>query len=338
MTMISRRRLLATAAMAPAASLVSFNPVFGADTVDVTMQIGWLGGNGILGEVIGIKKGFFKEEGLNLSISPGGPNVDGIATVAAGKANFGQYNSTTAIMLARSSGIPIKAFAAGFQKHPFAFVSKASNPVRTAKDLIGKRVAIQPTTMPIMKALMKLNDIKQGDFELITTGNGVEPLLNGQADVISVWLTTIGALDAIGPDRTEMLLWDTGVRVYANLYYARDDVFQKNPEMLEKFTRACARSWAYARDNQEEAVDALVEAYPNNNKAIEMRAAPVVMGFSFNEATAEKGWGQMDPDVWSTQIATWSKIGELPGIVPALDDVMTLKILEATANVRKRYG
>lgn len=338
MTTISRRNLLAAAALAPAASLVNFKLAFGAETADVNMQIGWLGGNGILGETIGLKKGFFKEEGIDLTITPGGPNVDGIAAVASGSADFGQYNSTTSIMLARSQGIPIKAFAAGFQKHPFAFVSKASKPVRTARDLIGKKIGIQPTSLVILKALMKLNDIKESDVEIINSGPEVSALTTGAVDVFSLWLTTVGALKAIGDDRVEMLLWDTGVRIYANLYYASDKVIAEKSDMLVKFTRACARSWGYAKDHPEEAVNALVEAYPNLDRATEMEASKVVLGFSFNDTTKSEGWGYMDPDVWGKQIATWDSIGELKGTVPKVEDVMTLDILKATAHIRKQVG
>jgi len=338
MAIISRRNLLALAAMAPAASLVTFKVASGAETADVNMQIGWLGGNGILGETIGLKKGFFADEGLDLQITPGGPNVDGIAAVASGAANFGQYNSTTSIMLARSEGIPIKAFAAGFQKHPFAFVSKKEKPVRTPRDLIGKRIGIQATSLIILKALMKLNDIKESDVEIVTVGPEVAPFITGQVDVFSLWLTTVSALKTIGDDRVEMLLWDTGVRIYANLYYASDKVLAENQEMLVKFTRACARGWGYAREHPEEAVDALVEAYPNLDRANELEASKVVLGFSFNETTKAQGWGFMDPDVWAKQIATWDSIGELKGSVPKVEDVMTLDILNATTDIRKQVG
>ena len=46
-------------------------------------------------------------------------------------------------MLARSAGIPVKAFAAGYQKHPFTYFSLADNPIRTPEDMIGKTIATQ---------------------------------------------------------------------------------------------------------------------------------------------------------------------------------------------------
>ena len=59
--------------------------------------------------------------------------MDGVASVAAGRAQSGQLSSSPSLMLARSAGIPVKAFAAGYQKHPFTYFSLESNPIRTPR-------------------------------------------------------------------------------------------------------------------------------------------------------------------------------------------------------------
>ena len=56
-----------------------------AEGTDINMQLGWLASNGIIGEVVGNSLGYYKEEGVNLSITAGGPNIDGVASVASGK-------------------------------------------------------------------------------------------------------------------------------------------------------------------------------------------------------------------------------------------------------------
>ncbi|MGO7830520.1 ABC transporter substrate-binding protein, partial [Rhizobium johnstonii] len=84
----------------------------------VKMKLGWLVSNGVIGEVVAQKKGLFKEKGVEMEIVPGGPNVDGVAGVAAGQSTLGQISSSPSVMLARSAGIPVKAFLAGYQKNP----------------------------------------------------------------------------------------------------------------------------------------------------------------------------------------------------------------------------
>ena len=132
----------------------------GAGKAKVNMQLGWLASNGIMGEVVAKRMGYYyDEEGIELEVTPGGPGVDGVASVAAGRAQSGQLSSSPSLMLARSAGIPVKAFAAGYQKHPFTCFSLANNPIRTPQDMIGKTIATQPTAVILLRALLAKNGI-----------------------------------------------------------------------------------------------------------------------------------------------------------------------------------
>ena len=77
---VSRRAILKSAAglglFGVNASLLSVNTW--ADTNSVDMQLGWLASNGVIGEVVAIREGFYKEQGIKLDITPGGPGVDGV--------------------------------------------------------------------------------------------------------------------------------------------------------------------------------------------------------------------------------------------------------------------
>ena len=99
-----------------------------------------------------------------------------------------------------------------------------------------------------------------------------------------------------------------------------------------------ARGWGYARENPEEAVDHLVAEYPNLDKASEMEAIGPVLGFSFNDTTRQNGWGAMNRDNWAAQIETYAGLKQFNGETPTIDDVMTLDILAATEDVRKKVG
>ena len=73
---LSRRGVLtgmgAMAGMAATGSFLSIGPVQAAGSYKIQMQLGWLASNGILGEVMADKLGYFAEEGLELEIVPGG--------------------------------------------------------------------------------------------------------------------------------------------------------------------------------------------------------------------------------------------------------------------------
>lgn len=318
---------------ASASSLVSVS-ARGAETATVDLQLGWLASNGILGEVVALTKGFYEEEGINLEITLGGPNVDGVAAVGSGAKEAGQTSSSPALMLARSAGIPVKAIAAGLQKHPFTYYSLEADPIRVPEDLIGKTIATQPTAQILLRALLAKNGIDESEVEVVPMGSDMNQLMTGQVSAVTGWLTNTGALRVIGDDRVDMMLWDTGIQLYANVYFSTDDMIAEHGDVLANFIAGSARGWAYARDNPQEAVDILLAAYPNLDPDAEHAVVDTLMAFSYTETTEASGWGTMDPANWQAQIETYASLDQFSGDIPTVDDVMTLSVLEATTQTR----
>jgi len=343
-TSLSRREALyglgaagaAAALGGPRASFIT--SVRAQGKVKIGMQLGWLASNGILGEVVAKRKGFYAEEGVELEVTPGGPGVDGVASVAAGRASAGQLSSSPSLMLARSAGIPVKAFAAGYQKHPFTYHSLKGAPIREPKDMIGKTIATQPTAVILLRALLANNGIAEDQVEIVNMGSDMNQLMTGQAQAVTGWLTNTNALKILGDDRVDMMLWDTGIQLYANVYYTTDDMLANNKDDLVAYLTGSARGWGYAKQNPEEAVDMLVAEYPNLDKASEMDAVGPVLGFAFNDTTMSSGWGAMNAENWEAQIKTYADLKQFQGATPGVGDVMTTAILDATTGIRKKVG
>lgn len=329
----------AASAMASAGTLISFGPASAEDKFKVSMQLGWLPSNGILGEVVADKNGFFAEEGLELEITPGGPNIDGVAAVASGRAaNLGSISSSPSLMLARSAGLPIKCIAAGYQKHPFTYFSLKKNPVNKPEDLIGKTVGTQGTAQILLRALLAKNKIAEDQVKVVVIGGDMAPLMTGQVDVITGWKTNTAALSILGDQRVDMTLWDAGIQLYANPYYVTDTTLAEHGDKVQAMIRAISKGWGWVHDNPDAAVDILVERFPNLDKTNELAAVPLVVGYSFNETTKEQGWGTMSTDNWQAQIDIYDQLGQFANGAPKLNDVVTLDILKATADVRPKLG
>src|SRR5580704_15525749 len=156
----SRRSILKTALLGAAAPIIAVRSARAAAPQSIEMQLGWIGGGNQLGEVAALQLGYFKDEGLDLTIVPGGPNNDGIAGVASGRSAVGQVSSSPSLMLAASQDLPIRCFAVAAQKHPYAFFSLAKNPVHTAADLRGKKIGIQATGLVLLRALLAKNNMR----------------------------------------------------------------------------------------------------------------------------------------------------------------------------------
>lgn len=339
---INRRGMLtgmgAVSGLAMTGSMLSFTKARAADTYEVNMQLGWLASNGILGEVAADKLGYYADEGLSLNVIPGGPNIDGVASVASGRANLGSISSSPSLMLARSAGIPIKCIAAGYQQHPFTYFSLTDNPVVVPTDLIGKSVATQGTARILLRALLAKNGISEDDVEISVMGADMAALMNGQVDVVTGWNTNINALSVLGDKRQDMTLWDAGIQLYANPFYVTDETLAEHRDKVEAMIRVSAKGWGWVHENQEQAVEFLVEAYPNMDKESEMKAVGLIDGFVFNENTASGGWGTMTPENWQAQLDIYDELGQFENGKPELADLVDFTVLDATAADRPKFG
>ncbi len=334
-SLLTRRSLLGAGAVAGAGMVISMQAL-AQSKVKVNMQLGWIAGGNQIGEVVAKRLGYYDTEGIDFAIQPGGPAIDGVAIVASGRYEVGQVSSSPSNMLAVSQDLPIQVFATGLQQHPHAFFSLKKKPIHTPQDMIGKKIGIQSTGMVLLRALLAKNKIDEKSMTVIPIGADMTPLLTGQVDTVTGWLTNTSALKPLGADRVDMKLWDTGVKLYALPYYATTDMIKRRPEVLQRFLRATARGWAYANKNRDAATELLVKEYPNLNAADERVALDALMSFAYNDLTNKNGWGTMDKGVWQEQIDQYAALGQFTKRTPKVDEVMTMDILNATREYRLR--
>lgn len=323
------------AACNDAARNANINPAAGGSGAqNVSMQLGWLISEGQLGEAVALSKGYYADNGIKLSVSPGGPSTDGVALVGGGQHDIGEVSSSPSLMLARSQGVPVKSFAVGVQEHPYAYVSLPDKPVREPKDLIGKKVGTQATGQVLLSALLAKNDIDPGDVEVVVIGADVAPLTTGQVDVWTGWLSNTTAMRPLGGDFVSMRLWDAGIQLYGYPYYATDDTLEQNGDMVQKWLSATAAGWLYARDNLDEAAQAVVEMQPTLAVEDIKDQGEVLLKYVFTDATEQNGWGTMDEQIWQSQIDTYAELDQFKGAPPTVEETVTFEFLEATADDR----
>ena len=81
-----------------------------------------------------------------------------------------------------------------------------------------------------------------------------------------------------------------------------------------------------------------VDAYPQLDRAVELRTIPRILSLSFDAATKTNGWGTFDPAALGEQIAVYDRIGQFKGGAPKLQDCYTDAILTMTAGERPRFA
>lgn len=111
--------------------------------VVITLQTDWYPQPEHGGFYDALLKGYYKEEGLDVHIVPGGPYVSGEQQVSGGAAQFAM-GSSDQVLVAVSHGLPLIAVAATMQQDPQAIMLHKNSPVQSFADLNGYAVAVKP--------------------------------------------------------------------------------------------------------------------------------------------------------------------------------------------------
>jgi NitT/TauT family transport system substrate-binding protein len=100
--------------------------------------------------------------------------------------------------------------------------------------------------------------------------------------------------------------------------------------------RVSAKGWGWVYENPEQAVEILVERYPNMDLEAEKKEVGLITAYSFDDNTAKGGWGTMSVENWQDQINIYDQLGQFEN--GTLADLVNFSVLEATAADRPTYG
>ena len=215
--LISRRGFLSGTAAVAAFTLAGTLPVGAARAAErVVMQLGWIANVEYMGMFVADDAGYYKDEGLEVDIVPGGPAISVAPIVASGKALVG-LDSTDTIARARVEGAKLKVIGAELQRNPTAVMSLASKPIKTPQDLVGKKFGVQQNGNEIIKAFFKKNNIDPASVTIVPVQFDPAPLVNGEVDAFMSFLTNQPIqLELKGIENVNFLLSDFGYIEWAD--------------------------------------------------------------------------------------------------------------------------
>jgi len=154
----------------------------------VNFQVSWLETVQFAGSFIALSNGHYRAEGLDVRILPGGPNVAVPPLIVAGKALVG-LSTVSTIAQARLNGAPLKIIAACLQQSPEVIPSPASTPIKTPKELIGKRLGVASSDTADAQAFLHINHIDPSRLQIVPVQFDPAPLVVGEIDALFGFLT-----------------------------------------------------------------------------------------------------------------------------------------------------
>jgi NitT/TauT family transport system substrate-binding protein len=269
---------------------------------DASLLLNWYLGGLHTPFYLGKERGYYEEEGINLTINEGRGSGRSVQVVAAKGDTFGMSDAGS-LMLGVAKGTPIKAVMSLLNTSGFGIISLAEAGIETAKDLEDKRLAVSPgdALTQLFPAVVKANGLDGDRIELVFMDPPAKPVavMEGRADAL------LGGIDdqyfliqAQGHGPAALRFADLGVNTVGMTIHTHQDVIQENPDLVRRFVKATVRSWEAAKEDPDAAVDAALEAKPDLNRESTLKQLEVDLGLLSSENTEGKGIGYGADEDW----------------------------------------
>ncbi|SIQ32080.1 NitT/TauT family transport system substrate-binding protein [Rhizobium sp. RU20A] len=243
---------------------------FSAHAADkVTLQLKWVTQAQFAGYYVAKEKGYYEEEGLDVEIKPGGPDIAPAQVIAGGGADV-IVDWMPSALATREKGVPLVNIAQPFKKSGMMLTCLKESGVATPADFKGKTLGVWffGNEYPFLSWMSQLKLKTDGGPDGVTVlkqGFNVDPLIQKQAACISTMTYNEywQVIDAgIKPeDLVTFKYEDQGVATLEDGLYVLEDKL-KDPafkEKMVKFVRASMKGWKYAEANSDEAAEIVLE-------------------------------------------------------------------------------
>lgn len=282
----------------------------GVQVIDV--QLRWKHQFQFAGYYAAIAQGYYREEGLEVHLHEGGPNITPVEEVLSGRAQYAEANSE--LLYARLHGKPLVALAVIFQHSPSVLLARTDKGVRTVHDLIDKPVMLMDAqTDADFLAMFRSEGIPLEKLQLLPSSYQIEDLANGKVTAFNSYLTNEPFyLKQRGVDYNVISPVTYGIDFYSDILFTTQAEIDEHPQRVEAFRRATLRGWRYAMDNPEEIIDLLLNQYSVEKSRAHLEFEAQAMRPLVQSDLIEIG--HMNPGRWQRMAETFLELGMVNNI------------------------
>jgi ABC-type nitrate/sulfonate/bicarbonate transport system substrate-binding protein len=216
-----------------------------ADLGALSYRLSWIKNVEFAGSYIADTKGYYKARGFSsVNLIAGGASATPMeADVATGKALFG-VSSPDITGAAIVKGAPLKIIGAQYQKNPFAVMSMAKTPIKTAADMYGKKIGVQVANTSVWNAFVKAAGLDVSKIKVVPVQFDPTPLTQGTVDGWFSFITNEpNELRSKGFDVTTFLLADQGYPLVSETYFTTTSTIASKPDVVTAFLKAEIAGW-----------------------------------------------------------------------------------------------
>lgn len=267
----------------------------------VTLVLDYLPNTNHTGFYVAQEKGYFAEEGLDVSIIE---PADGAVTtlIAAGQGTFGiSYQEDVTYALSAEEPLPIRAIATIIQHNTSGFASYQEKGITRPADFEGKVYAGwgSPSEEAVIKAVMKADGGDSSKLTVVTSDGSGYAALKDRVDIMWffwAWDGIASQLAGVPVNYIELRQFDPRLDYYTPVVIASNDTLQNQPELTKKFLRAAARGYQFCIENPQEAA-AILQSHVTQYDLNMLTQSQEYLADKYMEDTDR--WGVMKDAVWA---------------------------------------
>ena len=282
-----------------------------------------------VGVYVAKAKGFFEEEGLDVTVEHSAGQGQHLQLLSAGTIQV--TNQDAAVLLQRRAdpGLPLVAIALLGQKGQQAYAALKSSGIESPKDWEGHTVGYKGTPPPDLFALISASGADKDKIELVNVGFDPRLLTEGKVDVYPVFKSNEPyMIQSWGYDLNLWAAEDFGVPSLGLTYVTSEEILKTQPELLTHFLRGALRGIQYAAEHPDEAIEiTLTYTGPETDPAHMRFMLDAELKDAQSDLTAENGWGWQTQEQWQA-LADMLKAEGLP-VEDDISGAFTTQILEA---------
>ena len=328
------RRFSRRAAALSGAALLALGTPCAHAQEKLTFAVDWIINGGHAGYFAAVTNGYFKQEGLDVTVVRGQGSGDTVKRVASGGADFGQADAGTVIANIGNSDVPLKMIAVVYGNASIGIMYTAESGIKGPKDLEGRKIAktAGSASMTLFPAFLDANKVNRDKItEVNVTGASFLPLLlSRQVDAIVDQKTNLPRYAkpaaAQGLTVKSMAYSEYGLGVYGNALIATDRMIAEKPKVVAGFVRAAMRGLADAFADPDAAVANLRKSNPEVNAEIAKEQLLGIAEFVLVDDVRKHGYGYIDRAKMETTRRLIDDALKLKRTL-ATDDVYTAKFL-----------
>ena len=287
----------------------------------VTVQLKWLPQAQFAGYYMAQAKGYYKAEGLDVTIKPGGPDISPVQVIAGNGADV-VVNWMPDALAAREAGVPLVNIAQVFNSSGLMLTCKKSSGVASPKDLKGKTLGVWygGNEYPFLNWMGKLGYKPDTDVKILKQGFNVDPLLQNQAACISTMIYNEywQVVDA-GIKESDLVTFfyeKEGVATLEDGLYVMEAKL-KDPAFVARmatFLKASFKGWNDAVKNPEEAAKMVVAADMSGSATLKVQKRQMENVAKLITAANTPKMGYLEPAAYERTVKVLLAGGSSPVI------------------------